>query len=205
MRPRMYGSSDSQWLRITISPGPAFGISDSTILKLDSSTQPVGRLASRTCRFFGMRSSADAMGIRPHCSRRRAAARPAREYAPRCGECARDVKKGGPMVYALNVFNLLPGKDDQYRDYSVKAGRIIYGMGGKVVASGWKPIRRMHEDRSRRYLIVVEFPSETVFQAFLDEAEKQGIHDLRETATTDYIWTLYEPWDLRQWVKGARD
>lgn len=105
------------------------------------------------------------------------------------------------VVYALNVFNLLPGKEAQYRDYSVKAGKIIYGFGGKVVASGWQPLRRMHEDRERRHFIVVEFPSETVFQQFVDEAERQNIHDLRETACSDYIWTLYQPWDLREWVR----
>jgi hypothetical protein len=49
-------------------------------------------------------------------------------------------------------------------------------------------------------MIVVEFPSEKAFQEFLDEAERQGIHHLRETSTTDYIWTLYEPWDLASWV-----
>ena len=107
------------------------------------------------------------------------------------------------MVYALNVFNFVAGKEDQYRDYSVKAGRIIFGMGGRVVASGWKPIRRMHEDRERRHIIVVEFPSEQVFQAFLDEADRQGLHELREGSTTDYIWTLYEPWDMRAWVKAG--
>ena len=53
------------------------------------------------------------------------------------------------MVYALNVFNFLPGKEDQYRVYSIKAGKIIYGMGGRVVAAGWKPLRRMHGDRER--------------------------------------------------------
>ena len=105
------------------------------------------------------------------------------------------------MVYALNVFNFVPGKESQYRDYSVLAGRLIYGFGGKVVSSGCQPIRRMHEDRERRQMIVVEFPSEAVFQQFIDEAEKQDIHRLREESTTDYIWTLYEPWDLRAWVK----
>lgn len=107
------------------------------------------------------------------------------------------------MVYALNVFNLLPEREDEYRDYSVKAGKIIYGMGGRVVASGWKPIRKLHGDTERRYLIVVEFPSEAVFQAFIDEADNQNIHHLRENACTDYIWTLYEPWNIREWVKAV--
>ncbi len=105
------------------------------------------------------------------------------------------------MVYALNVFNLLEDREDDYAEYSVRAGKIIYGLGGRVVASGWKPIRRLHGDRERRHMIVVEFPSEAAFQQFLDEGERQGIHTLREESTTDYIWTLYEPWDLRRWVK----
>ncbi|MEX0958347.1 MAG: DUF1330 domain-containing protein [Burkholderiales bacterium] len=109
------------------------------------------------------------------------------------------------MVYALNVFNLVPGRENAYRDYSVKAGKIIYGMGGRVIAAGRDPIRQMHGDTGRRYLIVVEFPSEEVFQAFLDEAEQQDIHDLRENATSDYIWTLYEPWDMRAWVKETKE
>jgi uncharacterized protein (DUF1330 family) len=107
------------------------------------------------------------------------------------------------MPFALNVFNLLPGHENEYRDYSVKAGKIIYGKGGRIVASGWNPIRNIHGDVERRYMIIVEFPSEAVFQAFIDEADKQAIHHLRENACTDYIWTLYDDWDVRSWVKGA--
>ncbi|MDG2267858.1 MAG: DUF1330 domain-containing protein [Alphaproteobacteria bacterium] len=104
------------------------------------------------------------------------------------------------MVYALNVFNLLPKKENDYKEYSIKAGKIIYGKGGKVVSSGWKPIRNIHGDIKREYMIVVEFPSEKIFQEFLDEAEKVNIHPLREQSTKDYIWTLYEHWNIREWV-----
>jgi len=34
----------------------------------------------------------------------------------------------------------------------------------------------------------------------LDEAEKENIHPLREQSTKDYIWTLYEHWNIREWV-----
>ena len=108
------------------------------------------------------------------------------------------------MVYALNVFNFIDGKEDDYREYSVKAGKIIYGKGGRVVSSGWNPIRKLHGDRERKYMIVVEFPNKKIFQDFLDEAERQNIHALRENSTTDYIWTLYEPWDIRDWVKAPK-
>ena len=105
------------------------------------------------------------------------------------------------MIYALNLFNLLEGREDDYREYSIKAGKIIYGKGGKVVSSGWKPIRKIHGDIERQYLIVVEFPDEKTFQDFIDEAEKQNIHNLRENSTKDYIWTLYKPWNIKEWVK----
>ena len=67
------------------------------------------------------------------------------------------------MVYALNVFNFIDGKEDDYREYSVKAGKIIYGKGGRVVSSGWNPIRKLHGDRERKYMIVVEFPNKKIF------------------------------------------
>ncbi len=106
------------------------------------------------------------------------------------------------MIYALNLFNLIPGKENDYRDYSVKAGRIIFGLGGRVAGAGTGPLREMHGDTTRRQLIVVEFPSVEVFKQFIDEAENQNIHHLRENSTTDYIWTLYEPWDMKKWGKA---
>jgi uncharacterized protein (DUF1330 family) len=105
------------------------------------------------------------------------------------------------MIYALNLFNFVPGKEATYADYSVKAGKIIYGMGGRVISSGHKPIQYLKADAKRDQFIVVEFPSQEAFEQFHTEAEKQDIHRLREEATSDYIWILFEPWDLREWVK----
>ena len=105
------------------------------------------------------------------------------------------------MVYALNVFNLVSSRENLYREYSVKAGKIIYSKGGKVISSACNPIRKLKGDIDRRYMIVVEFPSKEIFQEFLEEAENQNIHRLRESATKDYIWTLYEPWNIKAWVQ----
>jgi pimeloyl-ACP methyl ester carboxylesterase len=107
------------------------------------------------------------------------------------------------MLYALNLFNFVPGKEDQYRRYSVLAGKIIYGLGGRVIVAGHAPLRYLHGDIERRQMIVVEFPSEAVFQKFHDEAERQHIHELREGATRDYIWILFDSWDMRSWVGQA--
>ena len=95
------------------------------------------------------------------------------------------------MVYALNIFNLISSKENLYREYSVKAGKIIYEKGGKVICSARNPIRLLKGDIERKYMIVVEFPNERVFKEFLDEAEKQDIHKLRESATEDYIFGHY--------------
>jgi pimeloyl-ACP methyl ester carboxylesterase len=108
------------------------------------------------------------------------------------------------MLYALNLFNFVPGKEDQYRRYSVLAGKIIYGLGGRVIAAGHTPLRYLHGDVERRQMIVVEFPSEEAFRKFLDEGEREQIHELREGATCDYIWTLFEYWDMRAWVREAQ-
>jgi len=104
------------------------------------------------------------------------------------------------MIYALNVFNIVPGQEAVYADYSVKAGKIIYGLGGRVVCSGYQPIQNLKSDVQRSQFIVVAFPSRDIFDQFHAEAESQDIHRLREGATTDYIWTLFEPWALREWV-----
>ena len=109
------------------------------------------------------------------------------------------------MRYALNVFKLILGREDDYREYNPAAGRIVYGLGGRVVAAGRGPARELRGDASRRCLIVVEFPGEDAFQRFLDQAERDDIHRLRENATTDYIWTLYQPWDLKAWVRENQE
>lgn len=105
------------------------------------------------------------------------------------------------MIYALNLFNFVAGKEDMYRDYSVKAGKLIYGLGGRVLSSGYKPIRYLAGDVNREQFIIVEFPSEEAFERFHSEAEKHNIHRLREESTTDYVWILFQPWDLREWIK----
>jgi len=107
------------------------------------------------------------------------------------------------VIYALNLFNLVDGKEDMYREYSVKAGKIIYGLGGRVVSSGHKPIRYLEGDVQREQLIIVEFPSQEAFEQFHSEAEQHDIHRLRQESTSHYIWTVFEPWDIREWVAAS--
>jgi uncharacterized protein (DUF1330 family) len=105
------------------------------------------------------------------------------------------------MIYALNLFNFIPGKEDVYRDYSSKAGKLIYGLGGRIVCSGHQPIRHLKtDDKTREQFIIVEFPSEDAFNKFYSPTENQVIHQLREASTRDYLWSLFKTWDLRKWL-----
>ena len=106
------------------------------------------------------------------------------------------------MLYALNVFDIVPGKEVVYKDYSLKAGRIIYGLGGRVISSGRGP-EALRGEPDRKCFILVEFPSREVFQQFHDAATEQDIHRLRETSTQHYIWQLFPPWDLKAWVRAS--
>ena len=105
------------------------------------------------------------------------------------------------MIYAVTVFDVRSGQEEVYKDYSVKAGRIIYGLGGRVLASGWHP-ETLRGEKERQRFILVEFPSREVFQQFHDAAQVQDIHRLRESSTENYIWQLFEPWDLKAWVRS---
>jgi len=108
------------------------------------------------------------------------------------------------MIYALKVFNLVPGRQSDYRDYSVKASWILDRLGGRVVSAGTGPLRKMHGDRTRRQMIVVEFPGIEAFRRFIDEAGNLNVHALREDSTSGYVWPLYEPCDLKRRVREGR-
>ena len=43
------------------------------------------------------------------------------------------------MIYTLNVFNIIKSKETLYREYSVKAGKIIYVKGARVIVSARNP------------------------------------------------------------------
>jgi uncharacterized protein (DUF1330 family) len=105
------------------------------------------------------------------------------------------------MIYALNLFNLLPGTENDYREYMKRAGRIIHAVGGQVLCAGHQPIRHVATDGiPRDRFIIVAFPSTDAFDAFHSKAEERGLHPLRLASTPDDIWTLFEPWDLQMWM-----
>ena len=108
-------------------------------------------------------------------------------------------------IYALNLFNLVPGKEDVYRDYTTKAGKLIYGLGGRIICGGHEPVRHLKtDDIKREQFIIVGFPDEDAFNKFYSSAEHRDIHQLREVSTCDYIWSLFNTWDITKWVGEIR-
>ena len=98
-------------------------------------------------------------------------------------------------VYALNLFDLAP--NDDYRAYSRRSVAAVAKHGGAVTALG-RLLDRLDDDASvaaRRVMIVVEWPSDAAFRAFLDDDEHADLHPLRERGTDNYLWWLFEKLD----------
>lgn len=104
------------------------------------------------------------------------------------------------MIYALNLYNIVEGKEDIYKQYSIEAGRLLQRVEASVVIAGNNPIRMVEGDQARDYFLVVQFPDEEAFSLFLSLLEMGNLHYLREETTKDYIWTLYQNWNLEKWV-----
>src|SRR6476646_5997592 len=103
------------------------------------------------------------------------------------------------MIYTLNLFDILPDKVQLYRRYSIEAGKVIFGMNGKVVSSGWHPTTLRGEE-TRHYFIIVEFPDMEALEFFLNDPAHHDMHEMRENSTENYIWKIFEPWNLNTWV-----
>jgi len=95
-------------------------------------------------------------------------------------------------VYALNLFDLADNED--YRAYSRRSVDAVGKHGGRVVALG----RHVDEPVSvgdaapRQVMVLVEWPSQEAFRAFLDDPEHADLHPLRENGTENYLWWAYE-------------
>jgi len=109
------------------------------------------------------------------------------------------------MIYTLNLFDIRTGKIELYREYSLEAGRVISSLNGKPICSGWHS-KTLRGNEFREYFIVVEFPSQEALDSFLYDPRNAKMHKLREVSTENYIWKVFEPWNLDLWVafKGLR-
>ena len=99
------------------------------------------------------------------------------------------------MIYALNVYDIIPGKEAVYAEYIEKAGPLAAGLNVRVVAAGQNPLREL-SGQSRNHFVVAGFPDLAAFDSLMAALRLHDLHRLREAATENYIWTVYEAWGL---------
>ena len=107
-------------------------------------------------------------------------------------------------LYALNLFDL--AGNDHYRRYSRRSAEAVGKHGGRVVALGrLKGVREGEPGTDpRTVMVLVEWPYEESFRAFLDNPEHADLHSLREEGTRNYLWWIYERLeDLRPLFRDA--
>ena len=95
-------------------------------------------------------------------------------------------------LYALNLFDL--ADNNLYRQYSRRSVSAVSKHGGRVVALGrLSSVQESEPDvEPRQAMVLVEWPSQESFQAFLDDPEHADLHPLREDGTRNYLWWIYE-------------
>jgi uncharacterized protein (DUF1330 family) len=94
-------------------------------------------------------------------------------------------------LYALNLFDL--ADNDDYRAYSRRSVAAVQKHGGSLVALGrLAGAAEGCDAEPRQVMIVVEWPSQDAFDAFVADPENADLHPLRENGTERYLWWLYE-------------
>jgi uncharacterized protein (DUF1330 family) len=95
-------------------------------------------------------------------------------------------------LYALNLFDL--ADNDSYRQYSCRSAEAVGKHGGRVVALG--RLNGVQEGElgtePRMVMVLVEWPSQEAFQAFLEDSENEDLHTLREEGIRNYLWWIYQ-------------
>jgi uncharacterized protein (DUF1330 family) len=109
-------------------------------------------------------------------------------------------------LYALNLFDL--NDNDSYLQYSRRSVRAVGKHGGRVVALGRLSGVQESEPgvEPRGVMVLVEWPSQNSFQAFVKDPDHADLHPLREDGTRNYLWWLYERLeDLRPLLAPANE
>ena len=97
------------------------------------------------------------------------------------------------VIYALNVYDIVAGKESLYASYAAQAAAVAETIDVKFIAAGDKTLREI-AGQSRSHFALVKFADLETFDFFMRKLDENDLHRLREEATENYIWTLYDPW-----------
>lgn len=103
------------------------------------------------------------------------------------------------MIYAMNLYDIRKDKEDVYKQYMTRSIELMNGISVEQVASGHNPSKSLCGE-SRQHFVVMKFGSMDEFELLMRRQEESGVNLLREESTTNYIWTLYDNWDIGSWL-----
>ena len=103
------------------------------------------------------------------------------------------------MIYVLNLYDIVDGKEETYKEYVRQSVLLMDGIEVEPVVACHKPLKEM-SGNSRGHMIIARFGSMKDFDFFMERQEDKNIQNLREESTENYIWTMYEEWDLGAWL-----
>jgi len=103
------------------------------------------------------------------------------------------------MLYAVNLFDLIAGKEDVYREYVRQTYPLTQGIDMQHIAAGCPPSSHL-KGEGRSHFIIMRFGSQDDFDTLMSRQKAHNVSKLREEATKNYMWTLYTNWDINSWL-----
>lgn len=105
------------------------------------------------------------------------------------------------MIYAMNLYDIIDDKEEMYKEYLKQSIELLEGIDAEPVVAGEKPLDSLY-GQARQHFLIMKFGSKKDFDLLMQRQEEQQINELREQSTSNYIWTLYEEWDVGHWLYG---
>ena len=97
----------------------------------------------------------------------------------------------------MNLYDIVD--EDMYKEYVKRSTSFLSSIKAGAIAAGTNPFREIC-GQARSNFIIAKFHSVQDFEAMLRWQEDNDIKRLRELSTDNYIWTLYENWDMAAWL-----
>jgi uncharacterized protein (DUF1330 family) len=98
------------------------------------------------------------------------------------------------VIIVLNLFDIIPGRQNRYAEYLRRVQSILDRHGARVLVYGVTRMIYMG-GVSQEYCGIIEYPSLKHLRAFSHDAEFQEIRPLRDESTTNYQLTAIQGFD----------
>jgi len=103
------------------------------------------------------------------------------------------------MIFAMNLYDIVEGKEELYKEYMKQSIELMDGIDAEPVAAGHNP-RKALSGKARGHFVIMKFGSMQDFDTLMERQEANEVNTLREASAENYIWTMYDEWDLGSWL-----